>query len=256
MTSDKKTSDLGAHYTSRELCVAADANTLLNAWIRQAIRDLATHLAGRKNASEPLHPYATRAVFAGTLGRLTEPQLLELLYPDHPEGGTKAHDFGKILRRPSGVRGAKIDTLRSYCLQLLGSGTVEIAEVAKGWSFALVHLAALRVIHEARPKQLEALRDDEQPLSDILMEGWVAEALVELESIKSAEVDRSSRALREDSVNAAEISLLTTASLKVLALISRFSPFEALGILLKELTPELNALATAAPKLSPRNGLV
>ena len=231
---------------TRELSVAAAADTLLNAWIRQALRDITTHLHGRTKPSQVLHPYATRAVFAGTLGRLTETQLLELLYPrDRPDGGMDAHDFAKSLRRPSGARGAKIDILRSHFVQLLRSGSVDVAEVAKGFCFALVHLAALRVVHGARPSQLDAVRNEAQPLSELLMDGWVAQVLDELDAIKSSELARAARATERRMDGATEMALLAGAALKVLTLISRYHPLEGLGILLRELSLELNELALA-----------
>lgn len=148
--------------------------TLIERMMRQALVDMSDHLEGRKNASPKLHPHATRAIFSGTVGRLSKQELFDLLAPLNAK--TDAHDFSRLLRSPNRARGQSPSTLKSHCVELLRSRTVGNAEPVKGWFFALIHQAALDVLHEATPVQLGWIRSA-APQAQLLLEGWVDEGV-------------------------------------------------------------------------------
>lgn len=159
---------------SEYLGLSEPGGSLIETMMRQALVDMANHLDGRQNRSQNLHPHATRAVFSGTVGRLSKRELFDLLAPLKAE--TEAHDFSRNLRSPTRARGQNLLTLRSHCVELLRSRAVGNAEPVKGWMFALVHQAALDVLHEATLVQLGWIRSA-APQAQFLLEGWVDEGI-------------------------------------------------------------------------------
>lgn len=132
--------------------------TLLDMTISCAIRDVINHLAGRKNKTANLHPYATRALFSGTT-ELTNRELLSILLPGarNANGGLDKK-AARNWRSTGKERTMKLRTVRGHCLDLLRSQRVPNSDVVRSWTFALIHAAALDWAHSTPEALLEPMR--------------------------------------------------------------------------------------------------
>ena len=111
---------------------ANQGQTLLEMIMADALLLAMSTAEGRQRMTANLHPLATRALFLGTHGRMTNEELLTVLRPATPSG-----DVGRDMRETRNLRsvgkerGLKLGDLRRNALNLLSSGSMPKADVGR-----------------------------------------------------------------------------------------------------------------------------
>lgn len=130
---------------------SGNRQTLLESIMADTLIEILTAAEGRQRMTSNLHPFATRALFSGTEGVMTNQELLKWLRPP-ASAGVVGRDTkeARNLRSIGNERGLKIGDLRRNALNLLASGKVSQADIARAWAYAHIHSCALRTVQEFR----------------------------------------------------------------------------------------------------------
>lgn len=112
------------------------------------MKDIST----KKRIRDNLSSLATRALFSST-NELSNAELLRILHTKSANStvGTDTRE-ARNLRSFGSERGLQFWMIRSYCLSLLTSRSVAKSEVARSWTYAVIHEAARQVVSNHRLK--------------------------------------------------------------------------------------------------------